>query len=173
MGGATAVAGTVGFGLDPAARISVMRLFADLAAKGRGVIASLHDLGLAARHCTRLVVPDQGRIAADGPPGAVLTPDLLARVFGITAHLSHGPDGLIFQPLSLTWSARSETCPRPRIQTADPGHVLHRERHEPARAARHAGDADPQDRAPMGGDAPQFWMASAPAASSAAKTKRA
>lgn len=89
-------------GLDPAAGIRVMQLFAELAAQGRGVVASLHDLGLAARHCTRLVVLDRGRIAADGPPMQVLTPGLLARVFGITAHLSQGPDGPVFQPLTLS-----------------------------------------------------------------------
>ena len=32
----------------------------------------------------------------------VLTPDLLARVFGIAAHLADGPDGPIFQPLRVT-----------------------------------------------------------------------
>lgn len=86
-------------GLDPAAQIEVMRLFRALADQGHGVIASLHDLGLAARHCTRLVLLHQGRIAADGPPEAVLNPDNLARVFGITAHLAQGPGGIMFQPL--------------------------------------------------------------------------
>ena len=89
-------------GLDPAAAIGVMDLFAGLARQGRGVVASLHDLGLAARHCTRLLVLDGGRIVAGGPPAAVLTPDLLARVFGIAAHLADGPDGPIFQPLRVT-----------------------------------------------------------------------
>ncbi|WJS86028.1 ABC transporter ATP-binding protein [Paracoccus sp. TOH] len=86
-------------GLDPAAQIDVMRLFRQLAEQGHAVLASLHDLGLAARHCTRLVMLHQGGIAADGPPEAVLTAENLARVFGITAHLVQGPDGLMFQPL--------------------------------------------------------------------------
>ena len=86
-------------GLDPAAAIRVMTLFASLARQGRGVVAALHDLGLAARHCTRLVVLHQGRIAADGPPAEVLTPDLLARVFGIRAHLAEGPEGPFLQVL--------------------------------------------------------------------------
>lgn len=86
-------------GLDPAAQIAVMEIFAELAAAGGAVVAALHDLGLAARHCTRLVLLHEGRIAADGPPSEVLTPDTLARVFGIRARLEDTPDGLIFQPL--------------------------------------------------------------------------
>ncbi|WP_166435385.1 MULTISPECIES: ABC transporter ATP-binding protein [Paracoccus] len=86
-------------GLDPAAQIDAMRLFRRLAGQGHAVLASLHDLGLAARHCTRLILLHQGRIAADGPPQAVLTAANLARVFGITAHLAQGPGGILFQPL--------------------------------------------------------------------------
>ena len=63
------------------------------------MLASLHDLGLAARHCTRLVMLHHGRIAADGPPDTVLTAENLARVFGITAHLAQGAGGILFQPL--------------------------------------------------------------------------
>lgn len=86
-------------GLDPAAQIGAMEVLAALAAEGRGTLVSLHDLGLAARSCTRLVVMHRGRIVADGVPGEVLSPPILAEVFGIAAHLSTGPDGLIFQPL--------------------------------------------------------------------------
>ena len=88
-------------GLDPAAQIRVMQVFARLAAEGHGVIASLHDLGLAARHCSRLILLADGRIAADGPPAQVLTPDTLARVFGITAHFAQTPQGPVFQPLDI------------------------------------------------------------------------
>ncbi|MTH76494.1 ABC transporter ATP-binding protein [Paracoccus aestuariivivens] len=84
-------------GLDPAAQISVMRLFAGLAAQGKAVLASLHDLGLAARHCTRLILLDHGRIVADGPPAKVLTAGHLAQSFGITAQMSVGPEGMLFQ----------------------------------------------------------------------------
>ena len=87
-------------GLDPAHQIGCMRVFADLATSGRAVIASLHDLGLAARHCTRIVVLHQGRIVADGPPRAVLTPEMLARVFAIRCHLAETEGGLVLQPLA-------------------------------------------------------------------------
>ena len=89
-------------GLDPAHQISAMTNFRALADDGRLVIASLHDLGLAARHCTRLVLMNQGRIIADGPPTQVLTPTLLAQVFGIEGYFAETPDGPVFQPLRLT-----------------------------------------------------------------------
>lgn len=88
-------------GLDPAHQIATMRSFAAIAAGGRSVVVSLHDLGLAARHCTRLVVIDRGKIAADGPPQDVLTPDLVRETFGISAFFQTTPDGLIFQPLDV------------------------------------------------------------------------
>ncbi|SEM97787.1 iron complex transport system ATP-binding protein [Roseovarius tolerans] len=89
-------------GLDPANQISTMEVFAGLAEEGRAVIVSIHDLGLAARHCTRLILLGEGGIAADGPPDAVLTPDNLARIFHVSAHYAHTAQGPVFQPLEVT-----------------------------------------------------------------------
>ncbi len=86
-------------GLDPAAQIATMEVFGALAAEGKGVLVALHDLGLAARHCTRLVALSAGRVAAEGQPEAVLAPEVLAEVFGIAAHFEAGPEGPVFQPL--------------------------------------------------------------------------
>jgi len=93
-------------GLDPAAQIATMGVFADLAASGHAVVVALHDLGLAARHCTRLLVMHRGRLVADGAPEAVLEPDLLAAVFSIRARLERTGDGLIVQPVALTEGTR-------------------------------------------------------------------
>ncbi|AQS48496.1 ABC transporter [Thioclava nitratireducens] len=87
-------------GLDPAAQIATMQVFSAHAQAGGAVVTSLHDLGLAARHCTRLWVMDRGRLVADGPPGEVLTETLLAQVFHIRAHFKITPEGPVFQPLS-------------------------------------------------------------------------
>lgn len=88
-------------GLDPAHQISTMQSFVSLAREGRSVIVSLHDLGLAARHCTRLLLMSDGEIAADGPPADVLTLDRLADVFGIRAFYRSTEDGPVFQPLEV------------------------------------------------------------------------
>lgn len=88
-------------GLDPANQIGAMQVFAGLSKGGKGVLVSLHDLGLAARHCTRLVMMHQGRVVADGAPATVLTEANLRTVFGVTAHMFEGPQGLVFQPLDI------------------------------------------------------------------------
>lgn len=71
--------------LDPAHQLHGMALLRAQADAGGAVLAVLHDLTLAARVCDRVLVLDAGRAVADGPPRTVLTPDLLARVYGITA----------------------------------------------------------------------------------------
>ncbi len=92
-------------GLDPAHQISTMQSFAKLASEGRSVIVSLHDLGLAARHCSRLIVLGKigghGGIVADGPPAKVLTPALIRDTFGVTAWYENTAQGPVFQPLEV------------------------------------------------------------------------
>jgi iron complex transport system ATP-binding protein len=53
------------------------------AAAGTAAIAVLHDLNLAAALADRVVALHRGRVAADGPPRTVITPDMLARVFDV------------------------------------------------------------------------------------------
>ncbi len=88
-------------GLDPAHQVALMQTFAGLARDGRSIVASLHDLGIAARWCDRLILLDHGRIVADGPPVAVLTAERLAEVYGIEAHIDHDANGLIIAPTRL------------------------------------------------------------------------
>lgn len=85
-------------GLDPAHQLGLMEIFASLAAEGRTVIASMHELSLAAGYCTRLIVLDRGEVVADGPPRKVLTEELLRSVYGINAHLLDVGGELIVHP---------------------------------------------------------------------------
>jgi iron complex transport system ATP-binding protein len=50
---------------------------------GVTTVVVLHDLNLAARYCTRLVLLDHGQVVVAGTPDEVLTPDTLRRVYGI------------------------------------------------------------------------------------------
>ena len=69
--------------LDPAHQHLAMRLLRGEADAGRGVLAVLHDLNLAAAYADRLVLMANARVVASGPPRDVLRPDLLEHVFGI------------------------------------------------------------------------------------------
>ncbi|WP_432443055.1 ABC transporter ATP-binding protein [Martelella lutilitoris] len=89
-------------GLDPAHQIALMEVFGSLLHDGRSVVCSLHDLGLAARWCTRLVMLSEGRIVADGPPSAVLTPENLRRVYGVEAFFGHAGGGPVVMPTGLS-----------------------------------------------------------------------
>ncbi len=58
---------------------------------GRLAVAAVHDLNEAAAYCTRIVLMDRGRIAADDAPETVLRPDLLSEVFGIGTEVRRSP----------------------------------------------------------------------------------
>ena len=73
--------------LDPGHQIDVMTLLRREADAGGMVAAVLHDLGMAARYCDRLLLIDGGRLVADGPPTDVLTAARLAAVYGVSAHI--------------------------------------------------------------------------------------
>jgi iron complex transport system ATP-binding protein len=60
----------------------------ELAREGRAVIASVHNLSVAAQYCSRLVLLERGRIARDGRPEQVLRSEILDRVYGIRTMVS-------------------------------------------------------------------------------------
>lgn len=76
--------------LDPAHQLRMMALLQSQALAGRAIAVVLHDLSLAARFCTRVIVLHQGRLLADGAPTAILDDDTLAQAFGVKAmRLTH------------------------------------------------------------------------------------
>jgi len=87
--------------LDPAHQLAVLAVLKQTAEKGGCVIAALHDLSLAARFGTRVVVLDRQRIQADGPPATVLTQDLLRRVFAVRALEIEHEQGRVLLPWSV------------------------------------------------------------------------
>ncbi|MFE3054535.1 heme ABC transporter ATP-binding protein [Nocardia sp. NPDC059239] len=67
--------------LDLGHQEQVLHLARERAAAGAAVVVVLHDLGVAAAYADRVAVLEAGRIAADGPPRQILTPELLSRVY--------------------------------------------------------------------------------------------
>lgn len=86
--------------LDPAYALDAMAVLCAEARRGACVVASLHDLGLAARFADRVVVLTAGKIAADGPAADALQPAVIDAAYGV-GFRSVTIDGVI-QPVA--WS---------------------------------------------------------------------
>jgi iron complex transport system ATP-binding protein len=69
--------------LDPAHQHTAMRLIRRMADAGRGVLAVLHDLNLAAAYADRVVLLREARVVEAGTPTEVLRRDVLEAVFDI------------------------------------------------------------------------------------------
>ena len=85
-------------GLDPDAQLMVLNILRAEARAGVAVLVTLHDLTLAARFCDRVVALDGGRVAAEGAPAQVLSPQGLKAVFGLDGALvdtAHGPVAVV------------------------------------------------------------------------------
>ncbi len=70
--------------LDLRHQVELSQLLRKLANERRiGILMASHDLNLAAALADRLVLLDQGTVAATGPAEAVLDPAVLGRVYGV------------------------------------------------------------------------------------------
>lgn len=79
--------------LDVHYQFTFMEQVREQGGEGRTVLAVVHDLELAARYADRLLLLDEGRLRAEGPPASVLTPEQIADVFGMRAEVDHSPGG--------------------------------------------------------------------------------
>jgi iron complex transport system ATP-binding protein len=77
--------------LDIAAQLDVLAVMRGLAASGTTVIAALHDLSSAAAHADAVVVMSHGRVVANGPTAATLTPELVREVYRVEARWIDNP----------------------------------------------------------------------------------
>ena len=69
-----------------------LELLALLKGLGLTVIATLHDLSLAAEFAERVLILREGRILADGPPDTALTEANLARAFNVRTRIDRSGD---------------------------------------------------------------------------------
>jgi len=69
--------------LDPAHQFALLDLLRAQTAAGKGVAIVLHDLAHAARFADDVLLLDAGAVVASGLASEVLTPELVARVFGV------------------------------------------------------------------------------------------
>ena len=77
--------------LDITHQIEVLNLTKKLHSEGRTVAVVLHDLNLAFRYATHVVLMKQGRIIAQGDPRAIITPELIQEVFDLQSVIIPDP----------------------------------------------------------------------------------
>lgn len=88
--------------LDIRAQLETLAVMRSLASDGLTILAALHDLAAAAAYADTVIVMDEGRVVAAGPPASTLTPRLIADVYGVRADVLTTPDGrpvIAFAPL--------------------------------------------------------------------------
>jgi iron complex transport system ATP-binding protein len=71
--------------LDLAHQLALLARLREVAEHGAGVVLVLHDLALAMNHADRVLVLENGRLAADGAPGQALSEETIAQVWGVAA----------------------------------------------------------------------------------------
>ena len=69
--------------LDIRYQLELMRVLEAERESGTAIITVLHDLSLAERFATRLIVLEQGKVVADTPGRGGLTDETLSKVFGL------------------------------------------------------------------------------------------
>lgn len=78
--------------LDIRHRLEIYDLLARLnEERGLTILATSHDINLAARYCRRVVLIQHGRVRADGPPPAVFRPEILSDVYGTPLEVGTDP----------------------------------------------------------------------------------
>ena len=99
--------------LDISHEMAIFELLRELGRGGVTVLLSTHNLNLAARYADRLVVVDEGRVAAQGAPAEVMRRDLLETVYRwpviTTPHPGPGPDTGAPQVTPLAGASRPRT----------------------------------------------------------------
>lgn len=81
--------------LDLHRQLDVLTLVRETTRRNRiTTLVTLHDIGLAARFCDRVLVLSAGRVQAFGRPGDVLSTDLIADVYSVEARVLVDGEGI-------------------------------------------------------------------------------
>lgn len=79
--------------LDIAHQHALMQRLQALSGQGYGVVAAIHDLSLAARYADQIVLLQDGRQVAAGPPDTVLSEARIREVYGVAVRRMAMPEG--------------------------------------------------------------------------------
>jgi len=77
--------------LDIKHQVEILGLLSRLNREGLTIAAILHDLNLAAEHCTRLIMLSEGEVAADGPVEKIIDYKLIEQVYKTVVVVKENP----------------------------------------------------------------------------------
>ncbi len=86
--------------LDPYHQLHIMAVLRDYAGDHALVVAVMHDLALAARFCTRMILMHEGKVVEDGSPEQVLCEETLRRYYRVRPYVARHEN----QPVIVPWS---------------------------------------------------------------------
>lgn len=78
-------------GLDMVYREEIFRFTKALAEKGKTILMVVHELDLAAKYCSRILLLGEGRLLADGAPEEVFTEEILSRAYSADVSVVRNP----------------------------------------------------------------------------------
>lgn len=99
--------------LDLAHQVEILDICQGLVSRGKTVIAIMHDLSLAARYATNLVIVHQGTVVDQGSPWTILKEPTFNRYFGLNCAVI--PDPEYATPVVLPRTLTSQTFVQCRI----------------------------------------------------------
>ncbi|MGM9562255.1 MAG: ABC transporter ATP-binding protein [Phascolarctobacterium sp.] len=76
-------------GLDMVYQEEIFRFAKALGEKGKTVLMVVHELNLAFKYCSRILLLGEGTLLADGTPGEVFTEELLSRAYKADLAVEH------------------------------------------------------------------------------------
>ncbi|MGC8926587.1 MAG: ABC transporter ATP-binding protein [Myxococcota bacterium] len=74
-------------GLDIEHQVSVSRILKDISKNGRIVVASIHDLNIAAQFCDKILLLENGEMVKYGTVEEVLTYNIIKNTFGVDVYV--------------------------------------------------------------------------------------
>ena len=109
--------------LDIAHQIEVLDLCAELhESGGRTIVVVLHELNLAVRYATHLIVMRDGRILAEGDPAETVTSGLIEQTFDLPCRVISDPESgtPLIVPLARRRTAVADVGPTPQDEGSRP-----------------------------------------------------
>lgn len=98
--------------LDPRHQVEVLELLQQVHSEGRTLVVTTHDLNLAARLATRVVALTDGRVAADGTPDEILSPQSLRQLFEAEFEVEEHHEGVRIWLAGSSSTGTSTTQPK-------------------------------------------------------------